>query len=178
MLLFLQILHFTSLTIRYHVLISLYSQFSYLALFSRILLNEKTNRRLSYNLACSQLTTALCLERQNWSAAISDAHARQPQSAASARRGAASARLADRLQSVSTAAAAAAAALSMRRGAQCRKYVVGRVVFSFKQQVFCPIFWVSEMYFSKILAKDMSLPFGVIKGVFPLNFPYIVHLKP
>ena len=97
MLLFLQILHFTSLTIRYHVLISLYSQFSYLALFSRILLNEKTNRRLSYNLACSQLTTALCLERQNWSAAISDAHARQPQSAASARRGAASARRRRRL---------------------------------------------------------------------------------
>ena len=159
MLLFLQILHFTSLTIRYHVLISLFFfvTFFSLALFSRILLNEKTNRRLSYNLACSQLTTALCLERQNWSAAINDAHARQPQSAASARRWAASAR------SVS----APAAAFSMWRGTQCRKYAVGRALFSFKQQVFCPIFWVSEMYFSKILAKDMSWP---IKGVFPLNF--------
>ena len=59
--------------------------FFYLALFSRIFV-ERKNRRLSYNLACSQLTTALCLERQNWSAAISDAHARQPQSAASAYR--------------------------------------------------------------------------------------------
>ena len=81
---------------------------------------ERKNRRLSYNLACSQLTTALCLERQNWSAAISDAHARQPESAALARRqrgrasaAAASARHGVSLESVS---AAAAVAFSMRRG--------------------------------------------------------------